>query len=140
VDTYEAARTALLTCPSFEHGTGATKQQLDEAQRELGAFPADYLQFVRDFGYASFGFHDIWGVGSNLPRGLDLVAMNRSEHDEFGLPSDFIAIHNNGGGDLTGFKRDTPTSLELWTYCHEDQAAVTDGLSFSGFVLDRLRG
>ena len=139
MDTYESARAALRACSSFEHGIGATLQQLDEAQRELGAFPADYLRFVREFGYASFKSYEVWGVSTNMPRGFDLVAMNRTEHEEFGLPNELIAFHNNGGGDLTGFKRDRPSSLELWTYWQEDQAFAPDGLSFGGFVLDRLK-
>ena len=138
MDAYESARAALLACSSFEHGIGATLHQLDEAQRELGVFPEDYLQFVREFGYASFKSYEVWGVSTNMPRGFDLVAMNRTEHEDFALPNDLIAFHNNGGGDLTGFKRDSPSTLELWTYWHEDQTLAPDGLSFGGFVLDRL--
>ncbi|MFB2586728.1 SMI1/KNR4 family protein [Herbiconiux liukaitaii] len=117
---YESARSALLACPNFKHGTGATELELDEAQRELGAFPADYLQFVREFGYGYFKSFEIWGIGSGVPARGDLLAHNRREHDDYGLPQDLIAIHNNGAGDLTGFKRDMPSSLELWTYWHDD--------------------
>jgi hypothetical protein len=139
VTTYETARAALLACPSFEHGTGATQRQLDEAQAELGAFPADYLQFVSEFGFASFKWYEIWGIGTGVPNGSDLLAQNRREHDDLGLAQDLIAIHNNGAGDLTGFKRDTPSSLMLWTYWHEDQAAAPASDSFAHFVLDRLK-
>lgn len=84
-------------------GTGAGEADIENAQKSLGvAFPAELREYLRRFGHLEVGHFELYGLGAELPKYLQLVAMTVSERTESGcpLPHELVPLLNDGGGNL----------------------------------------
>jgi cell wall assembly regulator SMI1 len=84
-------------------GTGASEAEIESAQQSLGVtFPLALREYLRRFGHLEVGHFELYGLGAELPKYLQLVAMTVTERIESGcaLPHELIPILNDGGGNL----------------------------------------
>lgn len=84
-------------------GTGVGEADIESAQQSLGvAFPVALREYLRLFGHLELGHFELYGLGAELPKYLQLVAMTVSERTESGcpLPHELVPILNDGGGNL----------------------------------------
>jgi cell wall assembly regulator SMI1 len=84
-------------------GTGAPEVDIENAERSLGVtFPDALREYLRRFGHLELGHFELYGLGSKLPKYLQLVAMTVSERTESGCPlrHELVPILNDGGGNL----------------------------------------
>ena len=135
--TYDEMRSHLQEVPSLELGEGISADQLRAAESQLGRFPSDYARFLREFGWASFGQHEIWGIG-DMERGLDIVRLGTAERSEFALPSHLIPFYNTGSGDLACMPvedRRAADEAGVQMYWHETQSSEPCARSFSDYII-----
>ena len=106
-----------------------------EAEDELGKLPDDYRSFLLDFGTVSHAGDEVCGLGESLPKYLNVVHMTHSEQAA-GLPPGFIAVMNDGGGNITALAEG---SVVVWDH----QVSPSEGPfrvsgSFSEWLLDLI--
>jgi hypothetical protein len=86
---------------SFEVGDICGEALIAEAQLETGVkFPADFVEYLREFGWLSIEHLEFFGLGEQIPKFLNLKVMAAEEWDSGGLDRNYLPIWNNGGGDL----------------------------------------
>lgn len=114
---------------SFEYrplGGGATQEEIDAAERALGApLRGGYRLFLERFGWGGVEDFEIFGIGSGVPRYLDLVEVTRSERTEAQpcIPHHLVPIMNNGGGDHACLDTmASPDNPPIVWWRHEDGA------------------
>ncbi len=101
--------------------------EIEAAEKKLGfKFPRSYRSFLLDFGYASIGHVEVFGLGKDVPEYQNIVHMSLSEWREFKpeyyIPESFIPFYAVGNGDYHCF--DTSRSIGeeypiIW-WAHED--------------------
>jgi hypothetical protein len=116
-------------------------------EAEIGVpLPADYREFVREFGGYDLGRFEFYGV---LPdRHLDLLDWHRNFHDEWGMPEDLMPIANDMGGSqlCIAISGDDIGAIYMWilqepaepgTYDNCERIAGSfHALMHSNFLLD----
>jgi hypothetical protein len=82
--------------------SGGCSELVKPAEKYLGVFfPKSYKEFIKDYGYVSFGGLEIYGiidadfVNSSVP---DVVWLNYSNRVDFGQPANIIVISDLGDG------------------------------------------
>ena len=125
----------------------ATAEDLASAETALGCrFPASYGWFQMEFGQASSGPLDIYGVRPAEPPSLNIVDINLDErrNAQPALPVHLIAFSDSGGGDLICFDTSALENDEcrvVW-WDHEldaDQEPEIAGPSFLDWLETELR-
>jgi cell wall assembly regulator SMI1 len=94
---------ALIARDDVVIGRAASEAEIDGAQQALGVtFPQALREYLLRFGHLELGHFELYGLGTELPKYLQLVAMTVTERIESGcpLPHEFIPILNDGGGNL----------------------------------------
>lgn len=89
--------------PTNDLGGGATAAQIRAAERELGvALRGSYRSFLHSFGWGGVDDIEIFGLGADVPRHLNLVEVTKSERNEAQppLPVSLIPVMNDGAGNL----------------------------------------
>lgn len=101
----------------------ATRQQLREAQARLGVeLPDAYVAFVQRYGGGAFAFQEIYSLDPASP-----VNLLRQNSPPWSRP-DFVAISDNGAGDLYGFAvRDGRCDAEVLWLDHETGTLAPTG-------------
>lgn len=146
---YDDLKLRIESHPERDFGEGATMEQIEHAERELGLrILGSYRRFLGDFGWGGVGHIDIFGLGDAVPDHLNLVAMTRSERQEMRphLPPYLLPVMNDGAGNLYCLDtrvdaREAPVvfwSHELGESQEPEQIASTFA-GWLGDVLDRLR-
>jgi cell wall assembly regulator SMI1 len=85
-----------------EFGKGATFQEMANVEDALGVtLPQTYKDFLRRYGWARFSHHELYGVGLDVPKHLQLARNTLSERHEMGppLPPSLIPVMNDGAGN-----------------------------------------
>jgi hypothetical protein len=101
--TLEELIEVIHQSPHIDCGGGATAEELAQAQADLGIIiPGCYGMILRLFGWLSVGSWELFGLGSQTPPHLHLVAMVTEERrsSRRSLPISLLPVMNNGGGDL----------------------------------------
>jgi hypothetical protein len=101
--TFDELTAILRTHANQTFGVGASEQEIRVAEKELRTpITGSYRKFLREFGWGGVGHLELFGLGSDVPRHLDLVATTLSERCEMLplLPQHFIPIMNDGAGNL----------------------------------------
>jgi cell wall assembly regulator SMI1 len=86
----------------FEHGHGVSLTVIERAEKELGVkFPSSYRTFLAKFGWGSLGNSEIYGLGDDVPKWLDVVELTKSERTEMlpPIPTNLVPVLNDGGGN-----------------------------------------
>ena len=92
----------LRSCREAEFGRGATPQEIEQAEEQLGVrLPGSYKAFLRHFGWASLEGLELYGLGEDVPAYLDLVKVTSSERAQMRprLPSRLVPLMNDGAGN-----------------------------------------
>src|SRR5215212_540646 len=92
----------LRSCREAEFGRGATPQEIELAEEQLGVkLPESYKAFLGHFCWASIEALELYGLGEDVPTCLDLVKVTLSERAEMRprLPSCLVPLMNDGAGN-----------------------------------------
>jgi len=145
--TYSEIESLLKHLPGFEHGVGASAEQIRHAERQLGvAFPAEYREFLANLGWADSITAEIYGLGPDVPPWLDLVRVTLSERSEMvpRLPHSLLPIHNDGAGnhiciDTSSGSRRESAPIVFWSHAAgERQTPVKIADGFFDWLADTL--
>jgi hypothetical protein len=141
--TFEQLKTLLEQFGALEVGKGATKAAIEAAERALGiAIRGDYRRFVEEYGWGGVGCMELYGLGDDVPRHLNLVDITTSERTEMSprLRTELLPIMNDGGGNL--YCLDTRTEgPEVVFWDHEDtpnQDPSVEASDFSEWLASKL--
>lgn len=99
---FEQVARSLRQRKDFEHGRGASLDEIARAERELNIkFPTSYRGFLATFGWGALGSSEIFGLGDDVPQWLDVIRLTKSEWTEMypRIPLDLVPILNDGGGN-----------------------------------------
>lgn len=100
---FEYLRAARTRRPS-DFGNGAPPALVAAAEDRLGVeLPVDYQAFLAEFGWLDSVALSVFGCGPGVPSHLDVVAETLLERSQFAplIPAHFVAISNDGAGNLT---------------------------------------
>lgn len=100
---YDELKRLLIQSGSLTVGKGANEFQIQEAQQVLDLpIQGDYRRFLLDFGWGGAGDFELYGLGSDVPPYLNLIAITHSERTEMhpALRHELIPVMNDGGGNL----------------------------------------
>lgn len=84
-------------------GEGANADQIAAAERELDVkLVGSYRKFLQIFGWLEVDSTEVFGLGADVPKHLDLVAITQSERTEMRprLRKNLVPVMNDGGGNL----------------------------------------
>lgn len=98
----EEMRQRVSTFADKECGRGATEAEVAAAESSLGnSFPKSYRHFLRCFGWARFSHEELYGIGSDVPTGLNLVRNALAERQEMApaMPRYLVPVMNDGAGN-----------------------------------------
>ena len=77
---FSALETVILALPNREPGPGASAEEIKSAEQALGVeLSGGYRKFLEQFGWLGIGSFEIYGVGSGVPKHMDLVEITQSE-------------------------------------------------------------
>ncbi len=127
-----------------ECGQGATLDEIDHAQSELGGvFPESYRSFLLDYGWARFAHEEIYGLGKDVPNHLNLIRNAISERRQMSplIPEWLIPIMNDGAGNHycldASISQESP--VVFWDHeLGEDQKPETVSANFAQWLVDLL--
>ena len=100
---YDELKRLMIQSESLTVGKGATEFDIQEAQQALDlSILGDYRKFLLDFGWGGAGNFELYGLGSDVPPHLNLIAITHSERTEMSPPlrQELIPVMNDGGGNL----------------------------------------
>ncbi|HSN87468.1 MAG TPA: SMI1/KNR4 family protein [Thermoanaerobaculia bacterium] len=101
--TFDDLEKQLLTFADRNLGTGATEEEIREAEAKLGLHIAgSYRHFLHRFGWGGVGHLDLYGLGPCIPPYLNVVTVTQSERSEMRprLAEHLLPVMNDGGGNL----------------------------------------
>jgi hypothetical protein len=127
-------------------GSPVGDAEIEAAERELGAFPEPYRQFVREFGWLEIAGCTVYGLGDDVPAFLDVVRETLAERQDFepGLDDGYIAIGPDGAGNLwcveTAAAGDPAAPVLFRDHERSDGGTnlELDADDFVGWLLERL--
>jgi|ERR1043166_489468 cell wall assembly regulator SMI1 len=127
-------------------GAGATPEQVAEAERQLRVtFPPTYRGFLREFGWARFSHQELYGLGRDVPRHLDLLRNTLSERDGMrpALPPSLVPIMSDGAGNhyclATSEVSGGACPVVIWNHeLGEDQQPQVASPTFETWLVDLL--
>lgn len=129
----------------LECGEGATEEQILRAERTLSLkFPESYRRFIRTYGWASFGSYEVFGLGKDIPKHLDLLTITLWERNESGnpLPLWLLPIYNDGGGNLVCIDcREGQSQGTVIAWYHDELSEGPDqiGRSFDDWLYHAIK-
>lgn len=100
---FSAVESLILSASDRDQGQGASEEQLVAAERELGLkISGGYRKFLKRFGWLGIGPTEVYGLGTGVPKHMDLVNITLSERTEMRprLRQSLIPLMNDGGGNL----------------------------------------
>ena len=100
---FESLKNRLDEHPAKDLGSGVRIAEIEEAELEIGCpLKGSYRSFLETFGWGGVGDVEVFGLGHDVPRHLDLIAVTKSERNEAqpALPSHLIPVMNDGAGNL----------------------------------------
>jgi cell wall assembly regulator SMI1 len=100
---YEDLDKMLKAHPERTLGAGADESEIARAERVLGVkLRGAYRRFLQDHGWGGAAQLELFGLGNDVPKHLDLVRITESERTEMNprLREALIPIWNDGGGNL----------------------------------------
>lgn len=95
----------VLHVADYKHqslGSGADEATIQHAEKVLKVqLPGSYKEFLRRFGWGGVGHWELYGLGPDVPKYLDLLRMTLSEREEMRprVPFHLVPIMNDGLGN-----------------------------------------
>lgn len=99
---FDELESQLRTDRSFQPGNGAAEEEVLEGERLLAIkITGGYRIFLRRFGWANLKYDSIYGLGSDVPSHLNVVAKTLSERTEMepNMASHLLPLMNDGAGN-----------------------------------------
>lgn len=120
---FDAVEKQFLSYNDRTQGQGASDDEIRDAEKKLGlTISGGFRQFLRRLGWAGAGSIEIYGLGSDVPRYLNLVEITLSERNEMRpkLRPEFLPVMNDGGGNLyclsTNRKENGESPIVFWDH------------------------
>lgn len=126
---------SLRSRADAEYGTGASIHEIENAEDELGEFPADYKLFLEQFGWARFNSFEIAGLAADpAEEWMNVVAMTRRWRSQFGMPSHLVCFYDDGAANVECFSTRSDNDTSIYFYSPANSTAFSDGDSFTDFL------
>ena len=128
----------------FNFGLGASSNEIDNAQELLNIpLQGSYRLFLQEFGWLDTGVIEIYGLGSDVPKHLNLVDITRSERTEMHPPllHHLIPVMNDGSGNLycIDSRPKGIGAIVFWDHdLNADQEPEFVALSFEKWLYEKL--
>lgn len=106
--TFEEMKARMCAAGSMEVGKGASEAEIAVAEKTLGVpIQGDYRRFLLEFGWGGAESLELFGLGADVPRHLDLVEITLSERTEMHprLPHHLLPLMNNGGSAVSSVRK-----------------------------------
>lgn len=131
----------------MERGTGASEAEIASAEKGLGIqFCGHYREFLLSYGWIRLGTIEVFGLGADVPKHLDLLDITTDERREMNPPLAhfLVPVFNDGSGNLYCVNTASGNSVEppMVFWDHElggDQSLEPVGSSFGEWLLDWLK-
>ena len=135
---YKYVKNGKIKC-----GIGVEESTIELAEHTMEVtFPDDLKQYLKAYGWITFGNIELFGLGENIPLHLNLVQNYKEETTQGDLPKDLIPFHNNGAGDLTCVRsvkeNNSRSESKVVVYWHEDSAIEEQKEIFLSWIVDRI--
>ncbi len=116
---------AYLEAHADRHGTGAGEKDLLELAEVWGPLPADFALYLREFGWATVGPHELLGLGEGVQWHQNLLERARELWRGVPgggvLPKELLPFYDSGGGWFYCISRIHPGHpVVCWAQEHED--------------------
>ena len=131
MEEYEKVRAYLLAHAS-RRGNGANEADLVELGSLWGPLPTDFVAYLREFGWATVGPHELLGLGHDIDSHQNLIERARELWRGDGIyriPADLLPLYDSGGGWFYCLSKLHPGHpVVCWAYEYEelDQAQPYD--------------
>jgi hypothetical protein len=142
--TFDQLAQKLESSSSKTFGRGASEDELHAVSARLGvSLVGGYRRFLERFGWGGAGSFELYGLGPDVPRYLDLVAVTESERTQMSpaLPAHLIPIMNDGGGNLYCLDSSKPGDPMIVFWDHtagEEQEPEPVASDFVSWIEERL--
>ena len=133
------------------YGNGASEKFIHECEKKMNvSFPYSYKEFLREYGWGSFGPIEICGLGDDIPdewkRGINILYIQEDEKQgPLRIPEKVIPFHPNGAGDLYALdcRKSNQDESPVIFISHEEAALVGFNYSicansFADWVFEKL--
>lgn len=126
-------------------GSGVPDEEIARAEQALGVqIRGGYREFLRCFGWAGIGSVELFGLGADVPRYLELVEHTRSERTECHprLRRNLVPLLNDGFGNHYCIDTDSEGEPPVVFWNHEAGEEQTPKFEANDFVswLNELMG
>jgi hypothetical protein len=140
---FDELKQVMSASGSLEVGSGASEAEIQTAEASLGVrVKGDYRKFLLEFGWGGVGYLELYGLGQDVPKHLDLVEITKSERTEMSprLRLDLLPIMNDGAGNLVCLETtsDGP-QVVLWDHEEpEDQEPTVEADDFASWFASAI--
>lgn len=130
-----------------ESGNGASQYDITNAEAKLDVIiRGHYREFLLTYGWIRLGTIEIFGLGDETPKHLNLVEMAESERQEMYPPLEhcLIPVLNDGSGNLfcinTAYSNAAEPPIVFWDHeLGKDQSLEPVAASFGEWLLYWLK-
>jgi hypothetical protein len=145
---YPTLETQILSHDDRLQGVGARPEDVAAAEAMLGVrILGGFRQFLQRLGWLVVGPIEIYGLGRDVPKHLNLIEITKSERTEMHprLRPELIPVMNDGGGNLycldtAGCRAPENPPIVFWD--HDSTPEQTPELiagSFEEWLSEKLR-
>lgn len=119
---------------------GATEREITAAEKLLGVhILGGYRSFLKDFGWGGVECLELYGLGRDVPRHLNLSEITQSERQKMNPPlqAHLIPLMNDGGGNLYCINTQTEGEPKVVFWDHEnskDQLPEFEAITFAAWL------
>lgn len=113
INEYKKVRSYLLE-NADEKGSGSDEQSIVELLKIWAPIPDDFLSYLKEFGWANIGPHELYGLGRGVEWHNNII--NRahdlwSGNDIYKIPSELLPFYDSGGGWFYCFSKMHPENI-----------------------------
>lgn len=129
----------IKTLEDCDFGQGAAEAEIDEAEKSLGIkLPEEYVDFLRRVGWVSVGGLELFGLGKEVPKHLNLVSATMKERHKFRphIPTFLIPLMADGFGNHYCLFIEGPDTgkVSFWDHEHKDAEQQQPEIVGSGLI------
>jgi hypothetical protein len=113
----------ILSRADREQGSGASAEEILNAEQKLSIqFIGGFRRFLEKSGWIRVGLIEVYGIGADVPKHLNLVKITISERSEMrpSLRHELIPVMNDGRGNLyclgTAHSVDSQVPIVFWDH------------------------
>lgn len=101
------------TVPDLLHGTGTSKENVGEAENELGvSFAPDYKEYLLQYGTVAYDGHEWTGISQS--KRINVVSVTKEDREYLGdlVPADFYVVEEAGIDNIIIWQNSTGELFE----------------------------